>query len=249
MKPEDLLGIAIPVTYLMLLAVEAKTAARDYAPVPRWRRTGALFFVMVLLVGSAVPLLMPLNWLQHHRVFDLSAWGLLGVPVGLLCATFFAYWLHRAEHRFDWLWRASHQLHHSARRVDTAGAFYSHPVEVLLKVTLTTTVSVFVLGLTPLATAVVGLAGALLSVFQHWNTRTPHWLGYIIPRPESHLLHHAGDVAAAQVHNFGDLPVWDMLFDTFENPWEAWTGSVGFDAPASARIKDMLLMRDVNSEV
>lgn len=180
--------------------------------------------------------------------FDLSTWGLWAVPAGLLCATFFGYWLHRAEHRFDGLWRVSHQLHHSALRVDTAGAFYRHPVEVVLKVTLSTTVSVFVLGLAHLATAAVGLGGALLSLFQHWNVRTPHWLGYVIPRPESHLLHHARNVSAQLVRNFGDLPLWDLLFGTFENPREAWSGSVGFDMPANARIKDMLLMRDAHAE-
>lgn len=83
MKPQDLLSMAIPITYLLLLAVEAKTTARAYEKVPRWRLTGSLFFVMVLIVGSSVPLLLPLNWLQHHRIFDLSTWGLWAVPMGL----------------------------------------------------------------------------------------------------------------------------------------------------------------------
>jgi sterol desaturase/sphingolipid hydroxylase (fatty acid hydroxylase superfamily) len=159
-----------------------------------------------------------------------------------LVVTFFGYWLHRAEHRFTWLWLAAHQLHHSAPRVDLAGAYFTHPVEVALKVTLATTTSVYLLGLTPMAAAAVGLIGAVLSMWQHWNINTPHWLGYLIPRPESHVLHHERDVPA---RNFGDLPLWDLLFGTFDNPRTAWAGQAGFPSPQHQRLKDMLLMGDV----
>lgn len=243
MQPEELLGLAIPVIFFILLGIESRRPARPFEPVPRWRRTGLLFFAMVLVVGSLAPLLLPLAWFRAQAVLDLSALGLWGIPVGLLVSTFFGYWLHRAEHRFDWLWRASHQLHHSAPRVDLAGAYFTHPVEVLLKVTLGTTVSLYLLGLTPMAASAVALASALLSMWQHWNIHTPHWVGTLIPRPESHVLHHARD---NQARNYGDLPIWDMVFGTFSNPRVPSSVTVGFDAPRSTRIKDMLLMRDVN---
>ncbi len=243
MQPEKLLGLAIPVIFLLLLGIESRYAARQFEPVQRWRRTGLMFFAMVLVVGSLAPLLLPLDWFHAQAVLNLSALGLWGIPVGLLVTSFFGYWLHRAEHRFDWLWRAAHQLHHSAQRVDMAGAYFTHPVEVLLKVALGTTVSVFLLGLTPMAASAVALASALLSMWQHLNIHTPHWLGYIIPRPESHVLHHARN---SQTRNYSDLPIWDMVFGTFDNPRAAWSGTVGFDTPRNTRIKDMLLMRDVH---
>lgn len=243
MKPEELLSLAIPLVYILLLVIESRYAARAFEKVRRWRWTGGAFFVMVLAVGSLAPWLLPLTWFKAHPVFDLSGLGLMGVPVGLLAVTFLGYWLHRGEHKFNWLWRAAHQLHHSAPRVDMAGAYFTHPVEVLLKVSLATTTSVYLLGLTPVAASAVGLIGALLSMWQHWNIHTPHWLGYLIPRPESHVLHHERDVHA---RNYGDLPIWDMLFGTFVNPREAWTGQVGFDRHSSQRIMDMLVMRDVH---
>lgn len=157
MQPEELLGLAIPVIFLILLGIESRHAARPFEPVHHWRRTGLLFFAIVLVVGSLAPLLLPLAWFRAQAVLDISALGLWGIPVGLLVSTFFGYWLHRAEHRFDWLWRASHQLHHSAPRVDLLGAYFTHPVEVLLKVMLGTTVSICLLGLAPMAASAVAL--------------------------------------------------------------------------------------------
>lgn len=242
MKLEELLGFAIPVLFLVLLGIESMYSARQFEAIPRWRGKGGLFFVMVLVLGSVTPMLLPLNWLKANAILNLSDLGLWGIPLGLSTVTFLGYWLHRAEHRFDWLWRAAHQLHHSAERVDIAGAFYTHPVEVVVKVVLGVLVSTFLLGLTPLAAASVGLIGAMLSMFQHWNIHTPHWLGYIVPRPESHVLHHAYGVKS---QNFGDLPLWDMLFNTYHNPVHVWRGKVGLDIGHTISMKDLLLMRRI----
>jgi hypothetical protein len=47
--------------------------------------------------------------------------------------------------------------------------------------------TVIVLGLDPLAAALTGYLFTFYGLFQHWNIRTPRWLGYFIQRPESHL--------------------------------------------------------------
>lgn len=237
-----LLSLSVPLAFLLMWLIEARWPARAYVPVRRWKLTGALFFLAVIGIASLTPLFW--NWagLTSLQVFDLAELGLWGYPLGLLLSSFLGYWWHRAEHRFDPLWRAAHQLHHSALRVDIPGAFYSHPLEVLVKSTLGILVSVVLLGLAPLAAVLVSLTLALLALFQHWNIHTPRWLGWVVPRPEMHAAHHE-----YQVHgrNYGDLPLWDLLFGTFHNP-PRFEGRVGFDAPASARLGDMLLMRDVN---
>lgn len=245
MKADQWLGALIPLYFFLMLAIESRFAARLFVQVHNWRRIGLLFFVMALLLGSLLPLLLPLTTLASRPVFDLSGLGLLGIVPGLLVVSFFAYWIHRAEHRFDCLWRLTHQLHHSPPRVDMAGAYFSHPFEIMLKVTVANLVSVYLLGLTPMASAALGVIGAMLSMWQHWNINTPHWLGYLIPRPESHVLHHASGIP---VRNFSDLPIWDMLFGTYENPRQSWQGEVGFDASLSRRISDMLLLRDVHKQ-
>jgi sterol desaturase/sphingolipid hydroxylase (fatty acid hydroxylase superfamily) len=106
-------------------------------------------------------------------------------------------------------------------------------------------VTVIVLGLDPLAAALVGYVAAFYGMFQHWNVRTPRWLGYLIQRPEAHCEHHRLGVHA---DNYGDLPVWDLLFGTFRNP-DRFEGRCGFETPADRRVWSMLAWRDVNAPV
>jgi sterol desaturase/sphingolipid hydroxylase (fatty acid hydroxylase superfamily) len=239
MKTESLLGLLVPLLFFAMLLVEAMAPARRFVDLRRWRWIGGAFFGLTLLVGGLTPLLIPVGKLSALSLFDLQGLGLWGVPVGLLATTFVGYWLHRAEHRYAWLWRATHQLHHSAARVDMAGAYFAHPLEVLLKVSVSTLIASFVLGLAPLAASAVSTIVAALSLFQHWNIRTPRALGLFVQRPESHCVHHAVDDDG---HNFSELPVWDMLFGTFRNP-SAFDGEVGLQDGARPRLRDLLLMR------
>ena len=56
-------------------------------------------------------------------------------------------------------------------------------------------------------------------------------------RPESHSVHHQRDVHA---YNYGDIPLFDILFGTFRNPQE-FTGEVGFFDGSSRKIGPMLI--------
>jgi sterol desaturase/sphingolipid hydroxylase (fatty acid hydroxylase superfamily) len=244
MQPEELVGIAIPLLFILLHVIESRHTARAFEPIKNWRRTGVRFFVMALIVGSIVPLLIPVAWLKQHSIFDLSGMGLWGVPVSILATTFFGYWLHRAMHRFSLLWLGMHQLHHGARRVDLAGAYFAHPLEIAAKVGLATVLSAYLLSLTPLATALAGVFMASVSMFQHTNIATPRWLGYFVPRPESHCLHHEYNIHA---RNYSDLPLWDMVFGSFHNP-QTFEGKVGFQLRSGPTVTDLLLMRDANKQ-
>jgi sterol desaturase/sphingolipid hydroxylase (fatty acid hydroxylase superfamily) len=66
------------------------------------------------------------NLFGEAHLLDLSGLGAWGVVVGVLVYEFFHYWYHRAAHQWSWLWRASHQLHHSAESLDAFGANYLH---------------------------------------------------------------------------------------------------------------------------
>lgn len=237
------LSLFTPAVFISLWLLESRWQARKYVPVKHWHWIGASFFLLIMVTATVTPLLWAKTGLPMLRVFDLRSIGWWGYPLGLSLVTFISYWWHRAEHKFDIFWRMTHQLHHSALRVDIAGAFYTHPLEVVVKSTLGILIGAVFLGLQPLVAAAVSMTTAFLAIFQHWNVRTPRWLGLFIPRPEMHGLHHEYGVHA---RNYADLPLWDMLFGTYVNP-SSFDGRVGFEPQASARIGAMLLMRDVNN--
>ena len=84
MKTEELLGVGVPLLFVLLLWVEARRPARTFESMPRWRWIGATFFVLTLVIGSVTPLFIPSAYLKSHSVLDLSGLGLWGLPVGVL---------------------------------------------------------------------------------------------------------------------------------------------------------------------
>lgn len=243
MTLDDILTLMIPACYLILLAAERLWPARHFPNLPWWKVTGAAFFVLMGAVSALLPLALPAELLRRIGLFDLSGLGVAGgVVVGQLAATFAAYWWHRAEHRFDFLWRGFHQVHHSPRRVDLSGFVFTHPLEMPVTIFLSLFVTVAVLGLDPRAAAIVGFLSALNGMIQHVNLPTPRWLALLCQRPEAHCLHHERGVHA---RNYSDLPLWDWVFGTLANPGR-FTGEIGFDPPADRRILAMLGFRDVN---
>jgi sterol desaturase/sphingolipid hydroxylase (fatty acid hydroxylase superfamily) len=176
-------------------------------------------------------------------LFDLSGLGAWGAIVGVLVYEFGHYWYHRAAHRFDGLWRAGHQMHHSAESLDAFGAFWLHPLDAAMFSAIQVLVFFPLLGLAPEAGAIAALFLTFNAMFQHADVRTPRWLGYLVQRPESHLVHHGRGVHA---YNYSDLPLWDLVFGTLRNPApEAVPASAGFYHGASRRLLAMLAFRDV----
>jgi len=242
MDAEDLVALLIPATYFVMLSVEQFGAGRRWPRIRLWRSRGIAFFLVLMAINAVLPSLVPAQLAQVH-LLDGARLGVVGgALVGYLAVSLANAVLHRAYHRYDVLWRAVHQLHHSPQRLDISGGAYFTPLEMVNNVLVFLVVTVLVLGLTPLAAAVCGYIAALFGMFQHFNIRTPRWLGYLIQRPESHSVHHRRGFHA---YNYSDLPLWDILWGTFRNPRE-FHGAVGFEQEPARRMGAMLLARDVN---
>src|SRR3546814_18634188 len=69
------------------------------------------------------------------------------------------------------LWRAMHQMHHSAERVDIWGAFYFHPLDMVDWVFLGSLCLVGIVGLTPEATLIVSIMAVFCAMFQRSEAR------------------------------------------------------------------------------
>lgn len=242
MSAEDMVGLMIPVTWLLMMGIEALAAGRVWPQQRFWRSKGLAFFVMVMAINVMLPGLLPAEWRAHH-LLNAGQWPLLvQVLLGYALFSLSTALLHRAYHRYDLLWRWVHQLHHAPQRLDVVGGIVFTPYEVILNVLLFQAVIVFGLGVSDLAAAIVGYVAVFYGLFQHFNIHTPQWLGYLIQRPESHGVHHRRGVHA---YNYSDLPVWDMLMGTFRNP-RAYHGDVGFDGDQATRLLPLMAGRDAN---
>jgi len=239
---EAILTVLMPLLFVAMLVLERAFPGRKLPAVRRWLLKGIVLFVLYGALGAALPALAAIL-VGKHAPLDLRGAGtLLGGAIGFLAADVILYGVHRTLHNVPLLWRWTHQMHHSAERLDVAGSNYFHPLDVLVFAG-TSTLVVTLLGLSPAAAALAGFLGFFVGTFQHMNVRTPRWLGYVIQRPEAHAVHHARGVHA---YNYGNFMLWDILLGTFRNPASFAEDEVaGFWDGASARWPAMLIGRDV----
>jgi sterol desaturase/sphingolipid hydroxylase (fatty acid hydroxylase superfamily) len=131
------------------------------------------------------------GWLVRHRFFSSASLGTYGEAfLGYFAITFVFYWWHRWRHSSPFLWRWVHQIHHSPQRIEVITSFYKHPFEVLLDSLFMSLILYFGVGAEPRSAAGAVMLSGLAELVYHWNVRTPHWLGFIFQRPESHCIHH-----------------------------------------------------------
>ena len=238
----DPISLGVLALYGALMLWEAIAPGRKLPKVKGWLPRALGSFAVYFYLSSYLPLLWD-GYFAQYQLIDLSRLGVVpGAVIGLLVYNFVLYWWHRTMHSTNWLWRSLHQMHHSAERLDSFGAFYFSPLDAAGFTLMGSVSLVLLVGLTPQAATVFLFAAMFMGIFQHTNIRTPHWLGYIVQRPESHTIHHGKGLHR---HNYADLPIMDMMFGTFRNP-KRYEMETGFYNGASARIADMLMFKDVS---
>lgn len=238
----DPISLIVIAMYAGLMIWESLFPARPLPIVRFWKLKGLTAFALFFYLSSYLPLWTD-PYLEPYRLFDLSHLDTItGATVGLLVYELALYLWHRAMHGSDFLWRTFHQMHHSAERMDTYGAFFFSPMDMIGFTLLGSICFALLIGLSPQAITVVLLITNFLAIFQHANIRTPAWVGYIVQRPESHTIHHGQGI---HKHNYSDLPIFDILFGTFDNP-KGYEVETGFYPGASDQIGDMLLFKNIS---
>ncbi|OHC99855.1 MAG: fatty acid hydroxylase [Sphingopyxis sp. RIFCSPHIGHO2_01_FULL_65_24] len=222
-------------------ALDLLFRARNFPDVPLWRAKGLVFTALYFGVTTYSPLLWDTT-LGQYQLVDGSRWPFWAqVVIGFFAYEFLIYAWHRTMHKVQPLWRWLHQMHHSAERVDIWGTFYFHPFDMIGWALVGSCALVLGIGLTAEAALVVSVVATFCTIFQHANVRTPHWLGYLVTRPESHSVHHERGLHA---YNYGDIPIFDILLGTFRNPRE-WHGEAGFFDGSSRQMGKMLVGKEI----
>ena len=156
--------------------------------------------------------------------------GWVSFLIYLLFFDFVNYWLHRAQHGFEWWWQL-HALHHSQRQMTMWSDSRNHLLDDLIIDSVFVLLARFV-GVAPGQFVALVAVSQLMENLQHANARI--WFGSLFERvfvsPRFHRLHHSigfghetegrGTLGG---HNFAVLfPVWDVIFGTasFEARWD-----------------------------
>ncbi len=237
----DPVSIAILTMYAGLMIWEAAAPGKQLPKIKGWIVRGLGAFVVYFYAASYLPLLWD-EYLIQYQLLDLSGLGTIGgAAAGIFLYEFGLYIWHYSMHKSNSLWKVFHQMHHSAERLDTYGAYYFSLMDIIGFTLLGSLTFSLIAGFEPAAITVILLVTNFLAIFQHANIKTPAWIGYFIQRPESHNIHHAKGIHR---YNYSDLPLFDIIFGTFRNP-KTYENETGFYNGASERIIDMILFRDV----
>jgi sterol desaturase/sphingolipid hydroxylase (fatty acid hydroxylase superfamily) len=228
----------------VFFVLERALPGRQLPQASGWYPRALLLNLAQLLITLATARL----WIRIFgdlSLFKLSHWhapvleGLMGWFVG----TFFFYWWHRLRHAKGW-WLAFHQIHHSPARIELLTSFYKHPIEILCDAILSAVVLYPLLGCSLMGAFWYNFFAGTGEYFYHANVRTPASLRYFIQTPELHSIHHEFD---AHRHNYGDIPLWDRLFGTYQDSTQ-FAQRCGFPRGAEAKLVAMLAFKDVYFE-
>lgn len=188
------------------------------------------------------------KWLEGPSLFKLPWSPFYNGLFAYIVNTWIFYWWHLLRHENNFCWLVFHQFHHSPEDLEVLTSFYKHPIEILTNSLIITVLTGPILGLDSQTNAWLTIFSAFSEFYYHMNVKTPWWTGFLMQRPESHLVHHSRDKQF--VKNHADLPIWDILGGTFFNPTNEYidTLETGFSKDREQNWVKILSFQNVLSE-
>jgi sterol desaturase/sphingolipid hydroxylase (fatty acid hydroxylase superfamily) len=188
--------------------------------------TDLVFMVVVqLALPPLISLLFTLALVEPARALQwpIQSWWPHGWPVWLqavlmvLSVDLLRYWLHRAAHETDTLWRL-HAVHHSVEQLYWLNTGRFHPVEKAFQMAVDSLPFVL-LGVEPRVLALYYLSYATNGFFQHCNIALRYGvLNYVVGSAETHRWHHSRQPREANANYGNTVIIWDLLFGTWFLP-------------------------------
>ena len=146
---------------------------------------------------------------------EASLW--LQYPLLIAVVTFIPYWIHRALHEIDFLWRI-HHLHHLPSKLTWAKATWGHPFDFLLIYPAMTVVPL-ALGAPTDIVQNTAFSLSLITLLNHANIPAQStMINLIFAGFHEHECHHRLDISSGNKNYGTSFLGWDHLFGTFEKP-------------------------------
>ncbi len=169
-------------------------------------------FYEVFLWAAVANWLQYLGFLETSLLSGLPLWA--SIPLFWLLSDFIFYWLHRAQHRFHWLW-VFHSVHHAERHLNSLSQMRRHPLEHAVTRFSRVFPLALVLGLPTASWIPISVAAQLLQALHHAEL---NWrfgpLYRLVVSPVFHSIHHSVEPENFNT-NYGTMfSFWDFLFGT-----------------------------------
>lgn len=183
---------------------------------------------------------MPIQyWITHLPSNPIVPW-VQAQPIWLqfiellIVVDFTTYWLHRAMHEVNFLWRF-HAIHHSSEHMDWLASSRLHLVEVIMT-RFIATLPIFLLGFHTSAVFAYLVFISFHAIFIHSNVRFHFpYLRWLIATPEFHHWHHSSEKPAIDKNYAAFIPLYDVMFKSvyMPNHLASVYGTVGYKIPNS----------------
>ncbi|MDH5823617.1 sterol desaturase family protein [Luteimonas sp. RD2P54] len=241
--------VAAAITLLSMEWLERAIPAKPGWRLPaRARFALAGWYVAILLVAGLVlasyealvtPALVGVRERLGLGVWP-AHWPVLPQLLGLyFAADLIYYWIHRAIHRFGWLWRLSgHGVHHAFHNLHALNVSATHPLETLF-LTLPMVLLAGLFGAPPEAVSGALVLLVVNGTLAHANLsmETPV-LGWFFTSSNQHRRHHSQVFEDSNSNYACNAILWDRLFGTYRDGDVAQTG-IG---PRQPTVWEMLKM-------
>lgn len=181
------------------------------------------FALAVLLNRGIDAIFAPVVALHVPDSVTSALAGLRGLPfpvklaIAVVLADFCLYWIHRAQHTWDWAWR-THAWHHSVEELYWFSGFRTSFLHSLLYNVPQVAIPVLLLGMGTFETAIAFAIGMVIQFWEHVNWRVDLGkLDRVIVTPDYHRVHHS--VTPSPLKNLAPtFSLWDRLFGTWVDP-------------------------------
>jgi sterol desaturase/sphingolipid hydroxylase (fatty acid hydroxylase superfamily) len=222
-RPEDYQVVAFVCLVIICEICERWRPARN---IDRWAdmKIDLLSFTLAIIINrfcthavrsiinTAVPAAFAGGW---HTLQSLP--GPVKIALSIVVADFIIYWLHRAQHHFDLLWR-THAWHHSSEHLYWFSGFRTSFLHSFMNNIPQAAVPMLIFGLTPFQAGIGYAIGVLIQFWEHTNVRVNIGpLKWIFITPDYHRVHHSA-TEHCRKNLGGTFSIWDRMFGTYVDP-------------------------------
>jgi sterol desaturase/sphingolipid hydroxylase (fatty acid hydroxylase superfamily) len=164
------------------------------------------------MAGAISPAFV-VDWIHFLQALP----GMVKIILAIVVVDFLIYWLHRAQHRFDLMWR-THAWHHSIEHMYWFAGFRTSFLHSFIYNIPQAMVPMLLFNLSPLQAGIGYSIALFIQFWEHTNVKVNLGpLKWVFITPQYHRVHHSATRHCDM--NLGTtFSLWDRMFGTYVDP-------------------------------